>query len=83
MLALYGALYLLALLGSLLLVVPDLLAAGLGHPAGSGDYAELAWLTSSLATVGGALGAGLETDDAVRQAAYTHRTNPATELDNS
>lgn len=78
-LAFYAALFVLALLGSLLLVVPGLLTAGLGHPAGPGDYAELAWLTSSLATVGGALGAGLETDDAVRQAAYTHRASQPTE----
>ena len=77
---LYAALYLLALLGALLLVVPGLLTTGLGHPASAGDYAELAWLTSSLATVGGALGAGLETDDAVRQAAYTRRGDAAKEI---
>ena len=37
------------------------------------DYVRLAWLASSLATVGGALGAMLETDASVREAAYAHR----------
>ncbi|TFV68248.1 UNVERIFIED_ORG: hypothetical protein E4P37_00750 [Bacillus sp. AZ43] len=76
-LTLYAALFLLALAGSLLLVVPDLFTDGLGHPAEVSDYLELAWLISSLATVGGALGAGLESDDAVRQAAYSYRPDRA------
>ena len=76
-LTLYGALFLLALAGSVLLVVPDLFVDGLGHPARVSDYLELAWLISSLATVGGALGAGLESDDAVRQAAYSYRPDRA------
>ncbi|MGY1804271.1 hypothetical protein ACI78T_13425 [Blastococcus sp. SYSU D00922] len=76
-LTLYAALFLLALAGSALLVVPDLFADGLGHPARVPDYLELAWLISSLATVGGALGAGLESDDAVRQAAYSYRPDRA------
>ena len=76
-LTLYGALFLLALAGSVLLVVPDLFADGLGHPVRVSDYLELAWLISSLATVGGALGAGLESDDAVRQAAYSYRPDRA------
>jgi hypothetical protein len=37
------------------------------------DYVRLAWLTSSLATVGGALGTTVETDASVREAAYAHR----------
>jgi hypothetical protein len=72
-LSLYAALLLLALGASPLLVPAQLLARGLGHAVGVGDYLKLAWLTSSLATVGGALGAGLESDDAVRAAAYTYR----------
>ncbi len=75
-LTLYAALFLLAVAGALLLVPTGLLAEGLGHRAGLGDHLELAWLTTSLATVGGALGAGLESDEAVRDAAYTHRPDP-------
>jgi uncharacterized membrane protein len=79
--ALYAALFLLAVLVAPLFVVPSLLVDTLGRPVGPGDYAELAWLTSSLATLGGALGAGLESDEAVRRAAYTYRTSDATEGD--
>lgn len=74
-LALYAVLFVLAVLLALALVVPGLFAATLEHPARFADYLELAFLTSSLATVGGALGAGLESDEAVHEAAYTyHRT---------
>ena len=76
-LTLYAALFTLALAGALLLVPGVLFGEGLGHSAALGDYLELAWLTSSLATVGGALGAGLESDEAVRGAAYTHRPDRA------
>jgi hypothetical protein len=44
-----------------------------GRRVGQGAHLQLAWLVSSLATVGGALGAGLESNDAVRQAAYANR----------
>jgi Flp pilus assembly protein TadB len=80
-LSLYVALFLLALAAAAVLVVPSLFADGLGHPVHPADYLELAWLTSSLATVGGALGAGLESDEAVREAAYTYRPDPATAFD--
>ncbi len=77
--AFYAALLVLSLLAGLLLVVPSLLADAISHPVTFGDYVDVAWLTSSLATVGGALGAGLESDEAVRRAAYTYRTSRATE----
>jgi len=70
---LYAALLLLALLTSPVLVPAQLLQNGIGHAARVGDYLKLVWLTSSLATLGGALGAGLESDEVVRAAAYTHR----------
>jgi hypothetical protein len=67
---LYAALFLLIFATAELLLSPDALASGLGHSVRPADYATLAWFTASLATVGGALGAGLESDEAVREAAY-------------
>jgi hypothetical protein len=67
---LYAALFLLIFAAAELLLSPDAFASGLGHSVGTADYATLAWFTASLATVGGALGAALESDEAVRESAY-------------
>jgi hypothetical protein len=72
-LALYLALLVLSLLGAFLLVPEATLADALGYRPGVGTVAELAWMATSIATVGGALGAGLETDEAVREAAYGYQ----------
>lgn len=66
----YVALYVLALGASFWFVMPQIWRDQVGHPATLRDYFELAWLISSLAMIGGALGAALESDDAVREAAY-------------
>jgi hypothetical protein len=70
---LYVALFALTLAGAGLALDSDLLARELGHGVDFADYAGLAWFVSSLATVGGALGAGVESDVAVREAAYGYR----------
>ncbi|MEV4509231.1 hypothetical protein AB0K00_09775 [Dactylosporangium sp. NPDC049525] len=72
-LALYLALFVLALGGVLLLVPEAGLTDALGRPAGTGDFLDIAWLACSVATIGGALGAGLESDESVREAAYLYQ----------
>lgn len=42
-------------------------------PLDAEEYLTLSWFVASVATVGGALGSGLESDDAIRAAAYSKR----------
>jgi hypothetical protein len=70
--AFYVMLIVLTAIGALILVPTGFLSDVLGHSAQWRDRAELAWLAGSLATLGGALGAGLESDEAVQQAAYAY-----------
>ena len=76
---LYAAIFVAMLAAALLLVPAGLLGSVLGHPAGVADQVQLAWLATSLATLGGALGAALETRETVREAAYTY--HPDTQLE--
>jgi hypothetical protein len=73
MASLYAVLFVLSLTAAGLLITTDVLSEAVGTSAGWEEYLKLAWLTSSLATVGGALGAGLESDDSIREAAYAYR----------
>ncbi|WP_149038398.1 hypothetical protein [Kitasatospora sp. MBT63] len=70
---LYAALYVLIALTAPLLLAPGALGPVLGHEPGAAYYLSLAWFITSMGTVGGALGAGLEDDQVVRQAAYGER----------
>jgi hypothetical protein len=70
---LYLALFIAMLAAALLLVPGDLLGVQLRHPAGAADQISLAWLATSIATLGGALGAALESHETVREAAYTYQ----------
>ncbi|HEX8854073.1 MAG TPA: hypothetical protein VF752_00610 [Thermoleophilaceae bacterium] len=76
---LYLALYVLTLVAAELVITSHEFGSRLGHPVDFGDYVKLAWFVSSLATVGGALGSGLESDEAVREAAYGYRPDRGSE----
>jgi len=70
-LCLYLVLFALSFGAAELLIRPAVFASALGHAAHTSDYLALAWFAASFATVAGGLGAGLESREAVREAAYT------------
>jgi hypothetical protein len=71
--ALYLGIFLVTLLAAALMIDSSLLSKAIGHHSNAWDYVRLAWLASAVATIGGALGATVETDEAVREAAYAYR----------
>ena len=72
--ALYISVFVISLIGAAVLIEPSFFANAIGKDhVEFWDYLRLAWLASSLGTIGGALGATLETDEAVREAAYAYR----------
>ena len=52
------------------------MTSSLGHPAGVGDYVAAAWFAASMATVVGAIGSGLESDEEVRETISRYRVRP-------
>lgn len=69
----YLALYVLNLAWALFILDPAVMGGYLQQPLRYGDLLVLAWFVASAATVGGALGSGLDSDDAIRAAAYSKR----------
>ncbi|HEY2522578.1 MAG TPA: hypothetical protein VGJ19_20880 [Streptosporangiaceae bacterium] len=65
------------LLVGALLIDTSVLKQTLQRPVNFTDYLTLAWIISSLATVGGAIGSGLEDEETVRAAAYGYHPEPA------
>jgi hypothetical protein len=63
-------LFVVVLAGAELVLARSVLSPALGRQAATSDYVALAWFVASLATVGGGLGAGLESHEAEREAAY-------------
>jgi len=69
----YAALYVVNLAWAYFIVNPEVMGSSVRAPLGYGDLFVLAWFVASAATVGGGLGSGLETDEAIRAAAYSKR----------
>jgi len=66
------------LLAATKLVIPSgYYESTLGHATTFGDFAALSWFICSVATVGGAIGSGLETDDDVHETVTRYRVEPA------
>jgi len=69
----YAALFVVNLLWALFVVDAGVYHSVTGQSASTSTYLALAWLVASVATAGGALGSSLESDEAIRAAAYSKR----------
>jgi hypothetical protein len=67
------ALYVVNVIWALFVLDPSVMGGYLQASLDYGDLFVLAWFVASAATVGGGLGSGLESDEAIRAAAYSKR----------
>jgi hypothetical protein len=74
MAALYLTLFVVTATTAAVVLPPSALEQQTGAPATVGEYVRLAWFAASVATIGGALGSLVESDAAVRDAAYRRST---------
>ncbi|HVQ50208.1 MAG TPA: hypothetical protein VMS92_09195 [Mycobacterium sp.] len=63
-------LFILLLLTAWWTLPPQLVADNIGHSVDLPTLLRMAWLVAAVATLGGALGSGMEDDEAVKAAAY-------------
>jgi hypothetical protein len=69
----HAALFILLLVTAWWTLPPQLVAQNIGRPFGLSSLLLMAWLVAAVATLGGALGSGMEDDEAVKAAAYGAR----------
>jgi hypothetical protein len=69
----YVLIYVMLLIESMVFMPPALLESKIQQPVEPLNYATAAWVTASVATLAGALGASLEDTDAVRRATFGWR----------
>jgi hypothetical protein len=75
-------LFVLLLLTAWWTLPPALVADNIGHPVDLPTLLRMAWLVAAVATLGGALGSGMEDDEAVKAAAYGVRQRQRFETSN-
>jgi hypothetical protein len=80
-LTLYAGLLALAFVGGAGLIPASVYHGSVGEDPAAIDYLKLGWLAATIATAASALGSLLESDDAVREAAYRHHPDERTEED--
>ncbi|WP_030765204.1 hypothetical protein [Streptomyces albidoflavus] len=76
----YAGLMVINLVWALFILNDQVFASFTQHPLQATDYWTLTWFVASVATVGGALGSSLESDQAVRAAAYSKREQERREM---
>jgi hypothetical protein len=69
----YVVIFSLLLIAAGIYIPTTMLESTLGHPVSFINYLKIAWVTASVATIAGAVGAGLEDSDEVRNATFGWR----------
>src|SRR3954465_15201837 len=80
-LTLYASLLVLSAVGGAALIPPGVYHGNVGNAPALADYLKLGWLAATIATLAGALGSLIESDESVREAAYRHHADARTEGD--
>ena len=80
-LTLYASLLALSVAGGAALIPASVYDGNVGHAPAFVDYLKLGWLAATVATLAGALGSLIESDESVREAAYRHHADARTEAD--
>src|SRR4051794_21716589 len=78
-LTLYASLLALSVVAGAALIPDSVYQANVGHAPALADYLKLGWLAATIATLAGALGSLIESDESVREAAYRHHADTRTE----
>lgn len=69
----YTAVFLLLLSASTIFIPPEILESEIQRAVSPSNYLRIAWMGASVATIAGAIGAGLEDSEAVRNATFSWR----------